>query len=329
MQSLPNEKSIKTLSAKNEDKLVSVRYISAMRLTKIDIKTILPALVFAFVLTGHAQTTSDASAALFVYDQNSPLSVKEVSAEKRGDVTVRDITFVPQPGGHEVKAYVVVPAGSGPFAAILWVHWLGEEKSNRTQFLEEAVELAPKGVVSVLVDAMWSEPRWFGTRVPEKDYENSIRQVIELRRALDLLLSQPNVDKARVGYVGHDFGAMYGMLMAGVEKRVKTYVFIAATQSLNDWAFLGPQPKSKAAYLKQNASLELTDYLRQSTNGSKFFQFGKADFYISQADAAVVFAAAGQPKQRKLYEASHQMELKEIMVDRDNWLIKELLDSKR
>jgi len=149
------------------------------------------------------------------------------------------------------------------------------------------------------------------------------------RRALDLLLSQPQVDKARVGYVGHDFGAMYGMLMAGVEKRLKTYVFIAATQSLNDWAFLGPQPKSKAAYLKQNASLELTDYLRQATNASKFFQFGKADFYISQADAAVVFAAAPQPKQRKMYEASHQMELKEIMVDRDNWLIKELIDSKR
>ena len=300
-----------------------------MRLTKIDIKTILPALVFAFVLTGHAQTKSDASASLFAYTQNSPLSVKEVSAENRGDVTIRDITFVPRPGGREVKAYVVVPAGNGPFAGILWVHWLGEEKSNRTQFLDEAVELAPKGVVSVLVDAMWSEPRWFGTRIPEKDYENSIRQVIELRRALDLLLSQPQVDKARVGYVGHDFGAMYGMLMAGVEKRVKTYVFIAATQSLNDWAFLGPQPKSKAAYLKQNASLELTDYLRQSTNASKFFQFGKADFYISQADAAVVFAAASQPKQRKMYEVSHQMELKEIMVDRDNWLIKELIDSKR
>ena len=299
--------------------------VLGMRLTKIDIK-ILPVLVFAFALTSHAQTLSDAS--LFAYNQNSPLSVKEVSVEKRGDVTVRDITFVAQPGGHEVKAYVVAPAGNGPFAGILWVHWLGEEKSNRTQFLDEAVELAPKGVVSVLVDAMWSEPRWFGTRIPEQDYENSIRQVIELRRALDLLLSQPQVDKARVGYVGHDFGAMYGMLMAGVEKRVKTYVFIAATQSLNDWAFLGPQPKSKEAYLKQNASLELTDYLRQTTNASKFFQFGKADFYISQADAAVVFAAAGQPKQRKMYEASHKMELKEIMVDRDDWLMKELLASK-
>ena len=287
------------------------------------------ALVFlvllAFSLTTHAQSATEAAArtALFRYKADSPITVKEVSSEQRGDVTVRDITFSPGPG-RETKAYLVVPNGNGPFAGILWVHWLGEEKSNRTQFLDEAVELAPKGAVSLLVDAMWSAPEWFGKRVPEKDYENSIRQVIELRRALDLLLSQSNVDKSRIGYVGHDYGAMYGMLMAGVDQRINTFVFIAATQSLNDWAFLGPQPKSKAAYLKQNSILELTDYLRQVRNASKLFQFGKGDFYVSQADAAVLFAAAPEPKQRRLYEAPHKMELKEIARDRDEWLVKRL-----
>ena len=282
-------------------------------------------LLLSFSLTTHAQSANEVAdrAALFRYSNDSPVTVKEVSSEQRGDVTVRDITFSPAPG-REVKAYLVVPNGNGPFAGVLWVHWLGEEKSNRTQFLDEAVELAPKGAVSLLVDAMWSAPRWFGSRDPEKDYENSIRQVIELRRALDLLLSQSHVDKTRIGFVGHDFGAMYGMLMAGVDQRVNTFVFVAATQSLNDWAFLGPQPRSKAAYLKQNSNLELTDSLRQVRNASKLFQFGKADFYVSQADAAVLFAAATEPKQRKLYEASHKMELPEITKDRDEWLVKEL-----
>ncbi len=178
--------------------------------------------------------------------------------------------------------------------------------------------------MSLLVDAMWSAPNWFGNRIPEKDYENSIRQVIQLRRAVDLLLSQANVDKTRIGFVGHDYGAMYGMLMAGVDQRINTFVFIAPTQSLNDWAFLGPQPKSKAAYLKQNSNLELTDYLRQVRNASKFFQFGKGDFYVSHADAAVLFGAATEPKQRKMYEASHKMELGEIVKDRDEWLIEQL-----
>lgn len=282
-------------------------------------------LLLAISLTAHAQSADEASsrAVLFRYNDRAAVTVKEVSAEQRGDVTVRDITFAPAPG-REIKAYLVVPSGNGPFAGVLWVHWLGEEKSNRTQFLDEAVELAPQGAVSLLVDAMWSAPRWFGSRIPEKDYENSIRQVIDIRRALDLLLSQSNVDKARVGFVGHDFGAMYGMIMAGVDQRINTFVFIAPTQSLNDWAFLGPQPKSKAAYLKQNSNLELTDYLRQVRNASKFFQFGKGDFYVSQADAAVLFAAATEPKQRKLYEASHKMELNEIKNDRDEWLIKQL-----
>jgi dienelactone hydrolase len=282
-------------------------------------------MLIAVAMTTVQAQSSEGSArtALFRYNRNAPVIVKEISSEKRGGVTVRDITISTTPSARITKAYLVVPEGNGPFAGILWVHWLGEERSNRTQFLDEAVDLASRGVVSLLVDAMWSDPEWFGKRVPENDYQNSINQVVELRRALDLLLSQPNVDKARIGYVGHDYGAMYGMLMAGVEDRFKTFVFIAATQSLNDWAFLGPQPKSKAAYLKQNAGLELTDSLRQA-KGSKFFQFGKSDFYISQADAAILFRAANQPKERKLYEAGHKMELKEIETDRDNWLIKQL-----
>ncbi len=277
-------------------------------------------LLLSSSLTAHAQSATEA---LFRYNDKAPVTFKEVSAEQRGDVTVRDIRFSPV-AGREIKAFLVVPKGSGPFAGILWTHWLGEEKSNRTQFLDEAVGLAPKGAVSLLVDAMWSEPKWFGSRILEKDHENSIRQVIELRRALDLLLSQANVDKTRIGFVGHDYGAMYGMLMAGVDQRINSFVFIAATQSLNDWAFLGPQPKSKAAYLKQNSNLELTDSLRQLKNANKLFQFGKGDFYVSQADAAVLFAAAPQPKERKLYDASHKMESNEITKDRDEWLVKHL-----
>ncbi|HEX3184187.1 MAG TPA: hypothetical protein VHQ94_05290, partial [Pyrinomonadaceae bacterium] len=59
-------------------------------------------------------------------------------------------------------------------------------------------------------------------------------------------------------------------------------------------------------------------------NASKFFQFGKGDFYVSQADAAILFAAATQPKQRKMYDAPHKMQSNEIMKDRDDWLATQL-----
>ncbi len=93
-------------------------------------------LLLAFSSTTHAQSGSEAASriALFRYKADSPVTVKVVSSEQRGDVTVRDITFSPQ-RGREIKAYLVVPKGNGPFAGILWVHWLGEEKANRIQFL--------------------------------------------------------------------------------------------------------------------------------------------------------------------------------------------------
>lgn len=286
------------------------------------------AVLTALIATSAAGQTDDFAAqrALFNYDSSVPLGVVEKGAEKRGGVTIRDVSFNALMG-KDTAAYIVTPEGKGPFAAVFWVHWLGEpETTNRTQFLNEAVKLAPQGVVSVLVDAMWStavNPDWFGKRVPEEDYPNSIKQVIALRRGMDLLLSQPSIDKARVAIVGHDYGGMYSMMMAGVDQRAKAHVYVAVVPSLNDWAFLGPQPKSKAAYLKQNAMLELTDYLRQVKNASTFVQFGSKDIYVSRVEGGMVANAAGT-KNRKVYEADHDMKLPEIEADRAAFLQKEL-----
>ncbi|MEO8499540.1 MAG: prolyl oligopeptidase family serine peptidase [Vicinamibacteria bacterium] len=270
--------------------------------------------------------------ALFDYDHDAPLGVAEKGVEKREGAAIRDVTFNALMG-KDVAAFIVTPGGPGPFPAVLWVHWLGEPATtNRTQFLDEAVKLASKGVVSVLVDAMWStavNPDWFGKRVPEEDYGNSIKQVIALRRAMDLLLSQHGVDSARVGLVGHDYGGMYSMMMAGADQRAKAYVYVAVVPSLNDWAFLGPQPKSKAAYLRQNSMLELTDYLGQVKNASTLLQFGNKDVFISRVDTGIIARAAGIAQKdlaahRKFYEADHAMTLPEIAADRDAFLVKEL-----
>ncbi|MBX3083201.1 MAG: hypothetical protein KF716_16335 [Anaerolineae bacterium] len=261
---------------------------------------------------------------MFNYDNTADLMIKEVGTEQRGDVTIRDLSFVGVQGQAPINAYLVVPQGAGSFAGILWVHWLGEEHSNRTQFLDEAVALAPKGVVSLLVDAMWSKAGWYENRVPAEDYRNSIEQVITLRRAMDVLMAQPNVDTARIGFVGHDYGGMYGSIMAGVDPRAVTYVLIAVTPSLNDWAFFAAQPDSKPAYIRQNADLELTDYIHRVTNASVFFQFAEKDIYISRTGTAIFFAAANEPRQRQWYAADHSMNVSEAKADRAAWLIEKL-----
>src|SRR5262249_7428311 len=152
-------------------------------------------------------------------------------SEMRSDVTIKDITYPSPVDGDEISAYLVVPPGAPPFAGIVYVHWYERSSpdSNRTQFLDEAVTLAQEnGVISILPETMWSDPDWYTDgRTLDSDFGDSIKQVIDLRRALDVLMAQPGIDPDRVAFVGHDFGAMYGSILAGVDHRPSAYVLIA------------------------------------------------------------------------------------------------------
>ncbi len=52
----------------------------------------------------------------FDYDKSAPVDLKILGTQKRGDVTVYDVTYA-SPKGGVVPAYLVVPSGNGPFAA--------------------------------------------------------------------------------------------------------------------------------------------------------------------------------------------------------------------
>src|SRR5690349_19164277 len=99
---------------------------------------------------------------VFAYDQNAPLDIKDVGSETRGDVVIRDITFVSPGTEQPISAYLIAPSASGTdYAGVLYVHWYEPKAktSNRTQFVDEAVKMAEKGTVSLLVSTMWSDPK--------------------------------------------------------------------------------------------------------------------------------------------------------------------------
>lgn len=265
-----------------------------------------------------------AASALFAYDRSLPLDLQEVGTETHDEAVIRDITFMG--ANRRVSAYLVTPERTaGPYAAIMYVHWLGDrETTNRTEFLKEAIALASQGVVSLLVDATWAQPNWYESRIPEEDHASSIRQVIELRRALDLLLDQPGVDKERVAYVGHDFGAMYGVVMGAVDARPTTYVLMAGTPHFVDWFLFARQPKSLDDYRRQLAPLDPINFVGQLAPASVFFQFAAHDEYVS-ADAAAKFYTAAVPrKQTAMYDAGHDLQKPEVTADRISWLMRTL-----
>lgn len=294
------------------------------------LRSFLAVLIGFFLMTvtaSQAQTVSPTfaqRAALFHYDPNIKPSISDDGLDRRDRISIRDITLQLSPDRPAMKAYLVVPDGSGPFAGVLWVHWLGDKNSDRSEFLEEAVTLARKGTVSLLVNAMWADPDWYPTRNVDQDYHQSIQQVIDLRRAFDLLAAQPGVDSQRIGFVGHDYGGMYGAVAMALDGRVRSAVLIAMTQSFTNWAFFVKQPTSKVEYLRQNAVLDLTDYLAQLKNVNVLGQFANGDPYVSRADSLVIMNALPKKGERKFYDAGHDMVSAAAQADRLAWLTRDL-----
>ena len=131
---------------------------------------------------GDAQTPE--MLAHFDYDKTAPLGIKEIGVEKRGDVSIHDITYI-SPKGGVVPAYLVVPKGKGPFAAVIWGHWYwgNSPMRNRKEFLDEAVAFAPAGVVSLMTDGPVARPGHVAEQRPlnEQQVADMVQQVIDMR----------------------------------------------------------------------------------------------------------------------------------------------------
>ena len=173
------------------------------------------ALILFLSLTQVASAQTPEILAHFDYAKTAPLGIKEIGVEKRGDVSVHDITYI-SPKGGVVPAYLVVPKGKGPFAAVVWGHWYwgNSPMRNRKQFLDEAVGLAPAGVVSLLTDGPVARPGHVPNREPlnEQQVAELVQQVIDMRRGVDLLLARKDVDPKRLAYVGHSANGVIGAI---------------------------------------------------------------------------------------------------------------------
>jgi fermentation-respiration switch protein FrsA (DUF1100 family) len=241
------------------------------------------------------------------------------------DVTVRQVSYS-QLDGSRNAATLVTPATAATARrpAILFLHWYGPPNptSNRTQFLAEAIELAASGVVSLLVDTPWSQERWFGARDSAKDYEFSVQMAKDVRRAVDVLLAQPNIDKTRVALVGHDFGAMWGALAVAGDPRVTHFVYDAGTSSFTDWYLYTPKREGaeRDAFVAKLAPLDPLAHLPKIAPRPVLLQFGTKDEHVKNDAAKAQAEAAKAPKTVKMYEnAGHELTY-QARLDRLAWL---------
>jgi dienelactone hydrolase len=279
-----------------------------------------------------AQAPDPRAEAHFTYDKGAPLDLKLLSIKTLGTVVVQDITYSGR-DGETVPAYLVIPKSERKFAAVIWGHWLmpGARNSNREEFLDEAVALAPAGVISLLIDAPQARPEYKPTPNPAL----VAQQVADVRRGLDLLLSRPDVDADRIAYVGHSWDAGIGAILDALDKRFSAFVFMSGPQSMREYVLSSDSPRMVAmrrtadlAKLEQsltaNAWADPGSYAGKFGPAAALFQYGLHDEeWVPLADAKDYLAMATGPKKAEFYDADHALNAK-ARLDRSSFLRAEL-----
>jgi len=240
-------------------------------------------------------------------------------------VSTIDVVF--GQGDAAVEAYVVEPAiGAGPaHAGILFLHWLGEHRSDRTQFLAEASEYAARGVRCVLPAGRLP---WGPNPVDAAtDAANIELEQGRLRAALEAL--QDGLPPgAPIALVGHDFGAMHGLVLAARRPVFTAAVLIAATPRWGDWFLrFWKIEGDRFDYLRALSPLDPIEAAR-SLAATALWQFSSRDFYIAQMSALELARAAPLPEgsqpRIEWYEADHAMRSAKARAARRNFLEEQL-----
>lgn len=252
---------------------------------------------------------------LFDYDQTTALDIREANVVDKDDYQIHDISYESPKGGW-VPAYLVMPTGEGPFAAIIFLHPGG---GDRGYFLDEAKKLAKRGAISLLIDDN------FSAKGQVADHDRIIRIIVDVRRAVDLLTARSDVDPRRIGFVGHSYGANLGGVLAGVEHRIAAYVLMSGNARLSQdlIGLFNMTSQQEAQYIQFMAQLDGIHFIGHAAPAALFFQNARHDALNVEQDVRDFHQAASEPKTVKWYDAYHRLNT-EAEQDRAEWLIQQL-----
>jgi uncharacterized protein len=285
------------------------------------------ALILLSVLSACGQK---APASPFDYNSKVPFDTKIISQSEQDGVTITELSYAAHDpsfatfmGGRTV-ATLISPKVNGPFAGIIHVFsgYNRDLPTGSQAYLSEAISMANHGAVTLIPkDYFPSASAPTGTQA---DRPLIIGETIELRRAFDFLLSQPGVDPKRLGYVGEDAGGSYGSVLAGVDRRARTYVLVSSWPSFANiiGLYLG-SPSDK--FLPYFQDIDPIKFIPKAAPASLFFQFAKHDeFVLTESLANQFYSAGSQPKKIEWYDDSHNLLSGTVLKARQAWLIDQL-----
>jgi predicted esterase len=243
----------------------------------------------------------------FHYDDGAPLGYVDHGRINHGyPIAIHDVSFTS--GGQTVQGYLLLPPGTEPRPAVVFLHGSG---GDRTQMLTPAAWLAARNVVTLTLTepstahppAQQSEP----AKAIDAQRDGVVRDVVAVRRALDVLRSLDVVDGDRMGYLGWSAGAKLGTFLAAEDDRVDALALLSAgADKLSD--FVANAPAAYKQQVKQVlGSVDPLRYVAWAKPGSVLLEDGRNDEIVPRSALENMIAAAPKDTKVTWYAAGHEL----------------------
>ena len=260
----------------------------------------------------------------FAYDRSQPLGyVDHGRINPPGQrVAIDAVSY--SSGPLAIDGYLVLPHGSGRRPAVVFVHGSG---GDRNELLEKARQLAERGVVGLTITepSTSNPPARAGTvGASLKNVETGqVRDVVAIRRAVDVLQTLPQVDPKRVGYLGWSAGARAGTFVAASDPRVKALALLSAGAApVQTYVAVAPE-QVRGAVRDVLTRIDPIHYVSLAPPGTLLLENGRRDAVVPNDALMDVVRAAPKGTTVRWYDAPHELNDKAYR-DAFDWLREKL-----
>ncbi len=257
-------------------------------------------------------------AEFYAYDKSVPLDstrglIKETDAYSLFEVSFKSVHDETVPG-----LFLLPKSKEGKLPCVICIHG---HMSNKSELLPVMEALAKEGYASIAIDVEWHGDRHEkGESMISLEFYRTrdaiVQTVIDLRRTMDFLQAQPEIDGNRLGYIGASLGGILGLVLAGVDTRIDAMVCVGGGGSLQAFfRFLQVPDELAQAW----APIDPVNFAESISPTALLMMHSKTDMTVPPSAAKAIYERVGQPKKLLWYKKGHVMPHDEIVEESVKW----------